>query len=134
MNRNSARKWRAAAVAAGIACFVPAWADTDTSAAPQAGIQGPNPRNLAIAEAIQEYCRKSYPSSSDKWDFEVARLTRGASAGNLEALRASDAYRRARYAEATFVAQIEPVNAKHVCTRSLAKKSTDAKPADASNR
>jgi hypothetical protein len=77
-----------------------------------------NARQLGIADAILEYCKKAYPSSHEKWEVEVSRLTRGASAKTLEEVRASDAYRQARAAEANFVTQVEPVNAKHVCTRS----------------
>ena len=105
----------------------PAWS--------QAEAQAPNPRKLGVAEAVQEYCKKSYPSSDSKWQLEVDRLTHGVSAEELGRLRAGDAYRQARGAEANFVAQIEPVNAKRLCDRPLtAKNSDDAKkPADDSH-
>jgi hypothetical protein len=81
-----------------------------------------NARQLGIADAILEYCKKAYPSMNDKWEYEVKRLTRGASTETLQEVRSSDPYRQARTAEANFVAQIEPVNAKHVCSRSLTRK------------
>ena len=95
----------------------------------------PNPRRLGIAEAIQQYCKKAYPASSSKWQFEVDRLTHGVSADTLGKLRASDAYRLARGAEEGFVGQIEPANAKRLCAPSVhAKKSAKAtKPADESH-
>jgi len=104
-------------------------------ASSQAEAQAPNPRKLGVAEAVQEYCKKAYPSSDSKWQLEVDRLTHGVSAQDLDRLRASDAYRQARGAEANFVGQIEPVNAKRLCDRPLSAKNSDdtKKPADGSH-
>ena len=99
-------------------------ADTQAPGAPQQV----NARQLGVADAILEYCKKAYPSSNEKWEFEVSRLTQGASAETLGQVRNSAAYLQAHAAEANFAAQIEPVNAKHVCAKSLAKR----KPADTS--
>jgi hypothetical protein len=112
-----------AALVACCGCLVPVltWADD---------AQALSPRKLGIADAILEYCKKAYPSSNDKWQFEVDRLTHGASKDTVDKARNSDAYRQARAAEASFVAQIEPINAKHVCAKSLAKKPANGKPAD----
>jgi hypothetical protein len=127
MNRVFTRKARiAAALAACGLCVAPVWAEADA--------QAPNPRKLGVAEAVQEYCKKAYPSSNSKWQLEVDRLTKGVSAETLGKVRASDAYRQARGAEANFVGQIEPVNAKRLCARpATAKKTAEAKPADESH-
>lgn len=119
-------KYLAVLVACG-GCLGPVLGRADESA--------PNPRRLGVAESVQEYCKKAYPSSNSKWQLEVDRLTHGISAEELGRLRASDAYRQARGAEDNFVSQIEPINAKRLCDRpSTAKNSADAKkPADASH-
>lgn len=109
----------AALVACG--CLGPALAQQAGTPAPGAP-PSINARQLGIAEAILDYCKKAYPSSNEKWEFEVSRLTRGANAKTLEEVRASDAYRQARAAEANFVAQIEAPNAKRVCAKSLSRR------------
>ena len=116
-----------AAVVACCGCVGPVLGRAEESA--------PNPRKLGVAEAVQEYCKKAYPSSNSKWQLEVDRLTHGVSAEELGRLRAGDAYRQARGAEDNFVSQIEPVNAKRLCDRPVtAKNSADAKkPADESH-
>jgi len=114
-----------AALVACCGCLAPvlSWADD---------AQALSPRKLGVADAILDYCKKAYPSSNEKWQFEVDRLTHGASQEAVDKVRNSDAYRQARAAEANFVAQIEPVNAKRVCAKSLAKRPATAnmKPAD----
>jgi hypothetical protein len=86
----------------------------------QADAWTPDARALGVSEAILGYCSKAYPSSTEKYQLQVARLTRGASPETLTKVRASDDYRRARAAEEDFVSQVDPHNAKHICAKSLA--------------
>jgi hypothetical protein len=85
----------------------------------QAEGPGPDPRALAVAEAMLEYCAKAYPTSAVKFQYEITRLTRGASAETLAKERDSEPYRRVRDAEGDFISKVDPHNAKKVCTRPL---------------
>ena len=81
----------------------------------QADGQSPDPRALGIAEVMLDYCAKAYPSSAEKHQSEVKRLTEGVSAEALAKVRDSELYRRAHDAEGDFLAKIDPRNAKRAC-------------------
>jgi hypothetical protein len=85
----------------------------------QADGQGPDPRTLGLTEALLDYCAKAYPESAVKFQYEIARLTQGASAEILAKVRNSEPYRRAHDAESDFVSRVDPRNAKRTCSRPL---------------
>ena len=81
--------------------------------------QGPDPKALGVTEALLDYCAKAYPESAVKFQYEITRLTHGASAETLAAVRSSEPYRRAHDAESDFVSKVDPRNAKRTCSRPL---------------
>jgi hypothetical protein len=80
--------------------------------------QGPDPKALGITEAMLDYCSKAYPESTVKYQYQVTRLTQGASAEALAKVRGSAQYRQAHDAEGDFVSKVDPRNAKRVCGKS----------------
>jgi len=90
----------------------------DRPPAPADG-QAPDARKLGVTEAILDYCSTSSPETADKYRFEVARQTRGASPETLKNVRASNEYRQARGMEEDFLGKVDPHNAKHICAKSL---------------
>jgi imidazolonepropionase-like amidohydrolase len=83
----------------------------------QAQAQAPDPHALGIAEVMLDYCAKAYPSSAEKHQSQVKRLTEGVSAEALAKVRNSELYRRAHDAEGDFVSKIDPRNAKRACSK-----------------
>ena len=81
--------------------------------------QGPDPKALGLTEALLDYCAKAYPESAVKFQYEITRLTQGASAQTLAQVRNSEPYRRAHDAESDFVSRVDPRNAKRTCSRPL---------------
>jgi len=100
-----------------VALMACAWLAAPTLA--RADGQGLDARALGITEAILDYCTKAYPSSAEKLQFEVQRLTRGASPEALAKVRSSDEYHKAHDSERDFVAMVDPHNAKRICSKSL---------------
>ena len=96
-----------------LALVVPALLRAETPA--------PDARQLAVTEAILDYCSRAYPESTEKFQFQVQRLTRGATPETLTKVRTSDDYQQARAAEERFISQVDPHNAKHICAKSLPK-------------
>jgi len=103
------QRWLAALACTAIAMPTLLWADDRI----------PDARALGVAEAILDYCTKAYPPSIEKFQFQVQRLTRGASVEALTKVRGSAAYQQARAAEEGFVGKVDPHNAKHICAKSL---------------
>jgi hypothetical protein len=97
-----------------LACCGLAW-----PALAQADPHTPDARALGITEAMLDYCSKAYPSSAVKFQYQITRLTQGASAETLAKVRGSEEYRRARDAEGDFVGKVDPRNAKRVCSKPL---------------
>jgi hypothetical protein len=85
----------------------------------QAEGQGPDPRALGTTEAMLDYCTKAFPSSAVKYQYQITRLTRGASAETLAKVRNSEPYGRARGAEEDFISKVDPRNAKRACSKPL---------------
>jgi hypothetical protein len=85
----------------------------------QAESPGLDSRALGVAEAMLDYCAKAYPSSAVKFQYEITRLTRGASAETVARVRDSEPYRLVHDAEGDFISKVDPHNAKKVCTRPL---------------
>src|SRR4029077_11480410 len=81
--------------------------------------QGPDPKALGLTEALLDYCAKAYPESAVKFQYEITRLTQGASAQTLARVRNSEPYRRAHDAESDFVSKVDPRNAKRTCSKPL---------------
>jgi hypothetical protein len=77
----------------------------------------PDPQALGIADAMLDYCAKAYPESAVKFQFQLKRLTGGASAAALAQARNSESYRRAHDAEVDFIGKIDPRNAKRACSK-----------------
>jgi hypothetical protein len=109
----SRQRWSAALVAC---------AASTVASLVQADGRTPDARALGVTEAILDYCTRAYPPSTEKFQFQLARLTQGASPKTLTDVRASDDYRRARAAEEDFVSKVDAHNAKRICARSLAAK------------
>lgn len=84
-----------------------------------ADVQGPDPKELGVTEALLDYCAKAYPESAVKFQYEITRLTQGASAQALARVRSSEPYRRAHDAESDFVSKVDPRNAKRTCSKPL---------------
>jgi hypothetical protein len=97
-----------------LACCGLAW-----PALAQADPQTPDARALGITEAMLDYCAKAYPSSAVKFQYQITRLTQGASAETLAKVRGSKEYHRAHDAEGDFVGKVDPHNAKRVCSKPL---------------
>jgi hypothetical protein len=97
-----------------LACCGLAW-----PALTQADGQTPDARVLGITEAMLDFCAKAYPSSAVKFQYQITRLTQGASAETLAKVRSSEEYRRAHDAEDDFVGKVDPHNAKRVCSKPL---------------
>ena len=85
----------------------------------QPDAKAPDARALGVTEAMLDYCTKAYPASADKYQFQVKRLTQGASQETLAKVRSSEQYRRAHDAEGDFVSRIDPRNAKRACSKPL---------------
>jgi hypothetical protein len=80
----------------------------------------PDAHALGIADAMLDYCAKAYPESAVKFQFQIKRLTEGASSVALAQVRNSESYRRAHDAEVDFIGKIDPRNAKRACSKPLA--------------
>jgi hypothetical protein len=105
--------------------FILALAACIGSLAPTLGraqAQAPDPHALGIAEAMLDYCAKAYPSSAERFQSQVKKLTEGVSAEALAKVRSSESYRQAHDAEGDFVGRIDPRNAKRACSKSPAAK------------
>ena len=81
--------------------------------------KAPDARALGVTEAMLDYCAKAYPASAEKYQFQIKRLTQGASQETLAKVRSSEQYRRAHDAEGDFVSKVDPRNAKRACSKPL---------------
>lgn len=100
------------ACVAGAWLFLPALAGAD---APQ-----PNAHALGVAEGMINYCGSVDPASAEQVRQVIKQLMQGASEEQLAEVRKSDDYRKAYDSVGDFTAKIEPRNAKHFCSESLA--------------
>jgi len=82
-----------------------------------AGGAAPDPKPLAIAEAILEYCAKFDPAAVATYREQVKLLLKGTSEDVLTKLRKSNEYKLAHGQVVEFLAKVDDHNAKKVCAR-----------------
>jgi hypothetical protein len=80
----------------------------------------PDPHALGVAEGMINYCGSVDPASAEQVRQVIKQLMQGASELQLAEVRKSDDYRKAYDSVADFTAKLEPRNAKHFCSESLA--------------
>ena len=97
----------------GLACAGTALADSSGS---------PDAKNLGMAEAMMDFCKKADPADVAKYETLIKQMGSGQSAETLAEVRASDAYRDAFAAMNDFASKVDPHNAKTMCTQSLAQR------------
>jgi hypothetical protein len=93
--------------------IVPALARADTSA--------PDPRVLALADALLGYCSKADPSDAAKVEAHLKAAVAGASKERLAQVRSTDAYRRVYDSEVDFIGKVDERNARRICSESIVK-------------
>ena len=89
-----------------------------------AGADAPQPdaHALGVAEGMINYCGSVDPASAEQVRQVIKQLMQGASELQLAEVRKSDDYRKAYDSVGAFTAKIDPRNAKHFCSESLAAK------------
>ena len=82
----------------------------------QAEKPGLDAQQLGITESVLHYCGPIDPEAAKKLKDKVARMVQGASNEAIAKVRASDGYRHAYESVTKFTAQVDPRNAKIMCT------------------
>jgi hypothetical protein len=83
--------------------------------------KAPDPRALAVTEALLDYCAKSDPPGAAKVQNRLKRLTQGASKEALAEARKSGEYQSAHDTEVDFIGKIDPHNAHRLCSGAVAE-------------
>ena len=83
--------------------------------------QKPDPKVLALSEAVLAYCAKAAPSTAAQYRDKLRQVTKGASEQTLADLRNTEAYRNSRETMDAFLAKVDEHNAEKVCSRKPAQ-------------
>ena len=76
---------------------------------------------LGTTESLQRYCAKIDPKAAARLGAKARRLEDGTPKGEADAVRRSDAYRKAYEAVSDFVAKVDAHNAARPCSQALAQ-------------